>query len=381
MPEIKVVVVDDDREDYLIVSDYLKNVERGKFATEWISNYESAVQVVKKQEADVYLVDYSLGAKSGIDLMDEVEVTNLLKPIILITGYSDREIDLSAMEHGAADFLHKQNLTAELLERSIRYSIKQAQDKALLKEASCLAFEKKAAELASDYKSRYVAEICHEIRNPLGVIMGFTDLAGDTETSESDRKFYLSKIQSSCEYILELLSDSLDIAKIESGHIQVSLESLPLNDVVQDTIELMQETARQKKLDLKWHVDNGVPRLVSSDRRRLKQILLNLLSNAIKYTTAGAVQLDCRLQRDLEGRSEVVFDVTDSGMGINPQEAEQLFKSFRRSEEVIRRKISGTGLGLNLSRRLAQALGGDLKLIFSQPGQGSTFSLRLPLPL
>jgi signal transduction histidine kinase len=380
VPEIKVVVVDDDREDYLIVSDYLKKIDRGKFTTEWISNYETAVQVVKKQEADVYLVDYSLGAKSGIDLIDEVDVKSLLKPIILITGHSDRAIDLSAMEHGAADFLHKQKLTAELLERSIRYSIKQAQDKALLKEASCLAVEKKAAELASESKSRYVAEICHEIRNPLGVIMGFTDLAGDTETSESDRKLYLSKIQKSCEYLLELLSDSLDIAKVESGHIQVSLETLPLNDVVQDTIELMQETARQKKLVLKWHVDNGVPRLFSSDRRRLKQILLNLLSNAIKYTTAGSVQLDCRLERDLEGRSEVVFDVTDSGIGINSQEVEQLFKSFQRTEEVIRRKISGTGLGLNLSRRLAQALGGDLKLMFSQPGQGSTFSLRLPLP-
>ncbi|MEK6554738.1 MAG: hybrid sensor histidine kinase/response regulator, partial [Bdellovibrionota bacterium] len=256
MKTINIVIVDDDEDDYLIVDGYLKEISGVHFNTVWIPDFNLAVQAIKEQKADVYLVDYMMGEKTGLDVLAAVNTPLLQKPIILVTGHQDRNIDLQAMDMGAADFLYKRTLTSELLERSIRYSIKQSEDRMRLHEADQFEMQKKALETANEFKSRYVADICHEIRNPLGAIIGFADLAGDPGTNEEERVHFISTIQRNGEYLLGLLSDVLDLAKLEAGQVQIFVEKFKPMNVFSDVIDLMRVSARAKGLELDLIVEN-----------------------------------------------------------------------------------------------------------------------------
>ncbi len=378
MKTINIVIVDDDEDDYLIVDGYLKEISGVHFNTVWIPDFNLAVQAIKEQKADVYLVDYMMGEKTGLDVLAAVNTPLLQKPIILVTGHQDRNIDLQAMDMGAADFLYKRTLTSELLERSIRYSIKQSEDRMRLHEADQFEMQKKALETANEFKSRYVADICHEIRNPLGAIIGFADLAGDPGTNEEERVHFISTIQRNGEYLLGLLSDVLDLAKLEAGQVQIFVEKFKPMNVFSDVIDLMRVSARAKGLELDLIVEN--PSLeINSDQRRLKQILLNLVGNAIKFTAAGKITIECRIfKQDPKGNFLHVV-VSDTGIGMSAEEAKHLFTAYQQGQTGLKQKIAGTGLGLNLSKKLAETLGGNLTLTSTNLGVGSTFTLALPI--
>src|ERR1700743_3489095 len=216
----------------------------------------------------------------------------------------------------------------------------------------------------------------HELRTPLNSLLILSKLLGDNQDGNlSDEQIkYARTIQSSGNDLLSLINDILDLSKIEAGHLQIRAESVSLQRLAADLKQLFEPIARERKLSFDIEVANNLPATFETDRQRLEQVLKNLLSNAFKFTEYGSVKL--KLARDKE--DTVSFAVTDSGIGIAPEQQQAIFEAFRQADGTISRKYGGTGLGLSISKELARLLGGALSLE-SQPGKGSTFTVSLPL--
>jgi len=235
--------------------------------------------------------------------------------------------------------------------------------------------------LANRYKSEFLANMSHELRTPLNSILILSDqLRQNGQGNLSEKQVQHADIlHRAGSDLLQLINDVLDLAKIEAGRMQISLEPINIQDVLIDMDAAIRPLAQAKQLHLSLSAELNVPKRVYTDRVRLHQILRNLLSNAIKFTDVGTVQLTIRLEKTLDdGRSLLNFSVHDTGIGIDPSLHEQVFHAFSQVDGSSRRRFGGTGLGLAITRQLAQALGGEVTLS-STLGQGSTFSALLPM--
>ncbi|MBS0243707.1 MAG: PAS domain S-box protein, partial [Proteobacteria bacterium] len=242
------------------------------------------------------------------------------------------------------------------------------------------------ADAANKAKSRFLAAMSHEIRTPMNGILGMASLLGETALS-SEQESYLSAIDRSAKTLLNIIDEILDLSKIEAGKLEIHPAPFPLDECVQNVIELIGTRAREKSLDLAWRIDPDLPKIVIGDETRVRQILLNLVGNAVKFTDAGGVSVRVRRAYGAHGPGSqatgdraivIALEVADTGSGIQPERAKKLFSEFEQADDVIKRKQIGSGLGLAISQRLAQAMGGDIEFE-STPGQGSTFRARLRL--
>jgi CheY-like chemotaxis protein/signal transduction histidine kinase/CHASE3 domain sensor protein len=246
----------------------------------------------------------------------------------------------------------------------------------LEKTAATVALKAQELERASQYKSDFLANMSHELRTPLNSLLILSKLLGDNQPGNlSDEQIkYARTIQSSGNDLLSLINDILDLSKIEAGHLQIRAESVSVQRLTADLKQMFEPVARERKLTFDIEVANDLPSTFESDRQRLEQVLKNLLSNAFKFTERGSVKL--ALSR---GKADtILLAVTDSGIGIAPEQQLAIFEAFRQADGTISRKYGGTGLGLSISKELARLLGGALTLE-SQPGKGSTFTVTLPL--
>jgi signal transduction histidine kinase/CheY-like chemotaxis protein len=235
-----------------------------------------------------------------------------------------------------------------------------------------LRLAKLAAEQANEAKSEYLSRMSHELRTPLNAILGFAQLL-DLDDLDTEQRDNLGHIMSGARHLLSLINEVLDIAAIEAGRLSLSLEPVALADVAAETVSLIRPLADQHQIVLVGP-NVACTTHVLGDRQRLKQVLLNLLSNAVKYNReGGSVHLACE---PVPGE-RLRIKVTDTGLGIVPEALERLFVPFERVASQPS-AIEGTGLGLPLSKRLAEAMGGALELV-STPNQGSTFWIELPL--
>ena len=225
-------------------------------------------------------------------------------------------------------------------------------------------------------KSDFLATMSHELRTPLNSIIGFSDVLLSTDAMADKQRRWVGNIQSSGQRLLNLINDILDLAKIEAGKMQVRLEEFHyLPPVAAEGVDRapIRPMAERKNIDLRVQIDPDLPTL-RQDPTKVQQILQNLLSNAIKFTPEGGRVV---LKADADPRF-LTITVTDTGIGIAPEEQELVFQKFRRSGNPLTRENPGTGLGLSISRELAKLLGGEITLK-SELGQGSTFTVRLPI--
>jgi two-component system, NarL family, sensor histidine kinase BarA len=230
-------------------------------------------------------------------------------------------------------------------------------------------------------KSDFLATMSHELRTPLNSIIGFSEvLSGADQLNERHRR-YAGNIQSSGRMLLSMINDILDLAKIESGKMEVRSEDFSLRDVCEGLTNLTRPVAERKNITMDCRIDEAIP-LLRQDPGKLRQVLYNLLSNAIKFTPEGG---RVTLRARAEGRFAVI-EVQDTGIGIAEEDRETIFEKFRQAklpgqaDNVLTREYHGTGLGLSIVRELSKLLGGDVQLE-SQAGQGSTFTVRIPLLL
>jgi PAS domain S-box-containing protein len=237
---------------------------------------------------------------------------------------------------------------------------------------------KDAAERANRAKSQFLANMSHEIRSPMNSVIGYADLLTEPGLSDDERIMYASRIKASGSHLLHIIDDILDLSKVESGHFQIEWRRFAVVELVSECIQSMSVLARKKKIDLVVFCDTPVPQFIESDSIRFRQILMNVIGNAIKFTERGQVRVGLRfLDKSVRGPAYFVVDVEDSGIGISLEQQKELFRPFMQSDASITRKFGGTGLGLHLSRRLAEALGGELQLAWSVPDQGSCFTIKV----
>jgi len=210
-------------------------------------------------------------------------------------------------------------------------------------------------------------------------ILGYTELLlEELQKSGASREHLeaLETIQRNGNYLLKLINDILDLSKIEAGQLKVEPQSLNLPELLEDVIKLMRVRAEAKALPLVLEFAGPIPKLIRSDPVRLRQILINLVGNAIKFTEEGEVRLRVRLAGEQEQSQKLCIDVIDTGIGIERDKLEHIFEPFSQGDSSTTRKYGGTGLGLTISRRLAQCLGGDITVV-SAPGKGSVFTVTI----
>lgn len=234
----------------------------------------------------------------------------------------------------------------------------------------------------NNIKNEFLATMSHELRTPLNSILGFSDVLNTADNLSDKQRRYVGNIQIAGRTLLSLINDVLDLAKIESGKMELHLVEFSLNDLIERQTGAMAPQAEKKNIDLSWVVEPGVP-VLFQDVGKMQQIVSNLLSNAIKFTPEGG---RVRVRAGLRDELRFLIEVEDTGIGIPLEEQERIFEKFRQGrqqpgkEEALTREFEGTGLGLSIVKELCKLLGGEVTLV-SEFGKGSTFTVSLPMRL
>ena len=244
---------------------------------------------------------------------------------------------------------------------------------------AALEIAKQEADEANRFKSTFLARMSHEIRTPLNGIIGMAYLLKKTSLTLT-QKMYADRITQSSNTMLGIINVILDFSKIEAGKVEIETVSFSLDQVIQDVVNIVSHKIEEQGIGFALVKDPQVPNWFKGDAKRLSQILINLLNNAAKFTSVGEVTLDIRLTAKENGLCHLTFTVKDTGIGMSEEQVGKLFQPFAQADVSISRRFGGTGLGLSIVKNLTELMGGQVE-VYSTVGEGSSFVVRLPLPL
>lgn len=358
------LLVDDDEDDFVLMRSYVQQM-RYAHQLDWVGTYDEALKWMIQGGHDLYLVDYHLGAKNGVELLQAARERGCRGPVMILTGQDQTGFDGDALDAGAADYLEKAHITPNLLERAARYAIHQQQDHNTLED-----LYKKVSRLEK-LKTDMIRLAAHDLRTPLTTINGYVDMLKQDLQAQVDPPpiAYLDEIKGAVQDMQKLVRDILSLQRIEaiSGGYTTPVDLKALVKMVFNQYKV--------KSSQRFMLTTPIaPVQVYGAEQELREVLDNLLSNAVKYTPPEG-HIVVQLAVDA---AYALFAVEDDGYGIPEDKQAQLFDPFYRAKTRETRKIDGTGLGLHLVKSIIERHNGHVHFK-STYGKGSTFGFMLPI--
>jgi signal transduction histidine kinase len=364
-----ILLIDDDDEDRLLLQKLLARVAGAHYQLIYESSYDAGLRHALEGGHDICLLDYRLGTHNGIELLKEARRQGYMRPIVLLTGAEESEIDIQALQAGADDYISKNHLQGELLHRIIRYAIER---KKAEQERERLLHEQIASKELERKKNEFISMVVHELKTPLTSLKGFTQLLARRLAKDCDPHIsqLVSRIDAQSNKLTALIDDLLDVTRIEGGTFQFDEDFFSFDELVEEILQDIQLTYTSHTL-LR---EGKAGKIVWGDRKRIGQVIINFLTNAIKYAPdAGKI-----IVRTEANEQEITFSVQDFGPGIAKEKQEQIFAPFYRIEDPAQRSAPGLGLGLFISAEIIRGQRGRI-WVESDEGEGATFLFTLPL--
>ena len=379
----EILIVDDLKENLFALNALL---ERDDVTVRQAQSGQSALEMMMKHDFSLAIIDVKMPGMSGFELAELMRGTKKTRtiPIIFVTATAkEQNFSFKGYESGAVDFLLKP-LDNHAVKSKVSIFIElDRQKKELGQQLETISglledlhLAKTEAERANASKTEFLAHMSHEIRTPIGAILGFSELMKAPDNTIEESRRYMRVIERNSHLLLRLIDDILDVSKVEAGKTNIEHLEFPLNDLLCDLIAIMNLRASEKGIEFRVSTKTKIPSVVQTDPYRLRQILNNVIGNAIKFTEKGHVEMTVSFHAET-----LRFEIQDTGVGISDAQEDRLFQPFSQADKSTTRKFGGTGLGLVLSRGLAEALGGHLKLAVGGHGTGSTFEIEIHTPL
>jgi len=360
---IRVLLIDDDEEDYLIIKRLFVASNSNYSQIDWVSSSDKAIEIISEGSYDAYLVDYRIDGRTGLDLLKEVNAIEKAEPFILLTGVGDVDIERESLRYAASDYLIKKNLTSDNLARTLYYALgRKEQEKQKIEHLIEL----------NKSKDEFISIASHQLRTPATAVKQYIAMVLDGYSGDLTNKqeAILTKAYQSNERQLAIINNLLKVAQIDSGVYTPIFETRIINKIVSEAVEDFSTYFAEH--DQQLNFINSVDVTCSVDETAVRMIIDNLLENASKYskeetTTIVKVTIDT---------SEVSICVTDQGVGVS--EPDKLFNKFSRIDNELSTEVGGTGLGLYWAKSVAELHGGNLRYE-SVDKTGSRFILSLPI--
>ncbi|MEY4517580.1 MAG: hypothetical protein RLZZ499_179, partial [Cyanobacteriota bacterium] len=345
---------------------------------------------------DLILLDYLLPDIDGLNLLAALKKIDFNLPVIVLTGQGDEQIAVEMMKSGAADYLLKGRIEPKTLSKAINNAIRinqaeqavklanqrlRASNELLLSKNLELERQQQQIKLQNiklqesyNLKSDFLATMSHELRTPMNAIMGFSQLLlrQHTEPLSSQQQNLVERIFHNSNNLLNMINEMLDFSKIEAGKLELNPQRFNLKYLTRITVEELRSLAIEKQLSLVTDIqleDN----FIVQDANFVKRIVINLLSNAIKFTESGQIMVQVK---EID-QTKIAIAVSDTGVGVAPEDQGKIFEAFRQADQSFTRQHSGTGLGLAITNSLIKMMGGKISLD-STLGEGSTFTVEIP---
>lgn len=362
---IRVLLVDDDEEDYLIIRSLMSKIHDSPFALDWTDDADKAAAVIKREEHDIYLIDYRLGSVNGLELLGRFDLVQRPEPFIILTGAGDERVEQKAMRMGVADYLVKGTLDSELLSRVLHYSLQRKTSEA-----------NRIEELMEINRSKdeFIALASHQLRTPATAVKQYIGMilegyAGDI-SPEQER--FLQSAYESNERQIQIVNDILRVAKLDLKKIILKKQNINMVDLMQSIVDDLKTnfTGRDQHVFLSTASEHIC---APADTEYIRMALGNIVDNASKYTPEGkSITVTVR---DRTERVEIA--ISDEGVGITAKDLDKLFKKFSRIDNPLSVKVGGTGLGLYWSKEIIELHGGSIT-VESDLSVGTTFTVSLP---
>ncbi|TCD03627.1 response regulator [Pedobacter psychroterrae] len=378
MEKINILIVDDRPENIIALEALLQRDDVNIIST---TNPNEALRLSWEMDIAIALVDVQMPEMDGFELVEILKSNPRTKDILVIfvTAISkETKYAVKGLNTGAVDYLYKPLdpfVTSAKVDSFIQFIRNQREIKQkniqLENYQKELIKAKEEAEQGKRAKENFLANMSHEIRTPINGIIGLSNLLETTSLTE-DQKEMVKLLEISSTSLLGVINDILDLSKIEAGKFKINRSQTDIANVCNSVVNLLRIKAKEKKLELNTVLSPELPKYILADSLRLNQILMNLIGNAIKFTNDGSVTLKVEILNTKGNNIQVKFTVSDTGIGIAPQNLEKIFETFEQADEHTTAQFGGTGLGLSIVKNLAKLKGGQLE-VSSEENKGSEF--------
>lgn len=363
---IRVLLVDDDEDDYLIIRNFISKIHDNPFKLEWVEGMEAATAFIEREEHDIYLIDYRLGSDNGLELLAQFDLVQRPEPFIILTGAGDERVERKAMRMGVADYLVKGTLDSELLSRVLHYALQRKRIEA-----------QRVEQLMEINRSKdeFIALASHQLRTPATAVKQYVGMllegyAG--EITEEQRKFLKSAYDSN-ERQIQVVNDILRVAKLDLKKIVLKKQNVDIVKLIESIMHDLMSHFENREQQVSFNKSASTI-LALVDSEYIRMAIGNIIDNASKYTPEGK-SVTIAIKETPKNSVEVI--IKDQGVGIPKDSIDKLFKKFSRIENALSVKVGGTGLGLYWAKEIIELHGGSIH-VSSTVDKGTTFTVTLP---